>query len=206
MYGDNWIQKNDKNLKEFISPIQIPFQDVKSKNGLKEGEASLKAAQTDIQAPNSISEDMLKTEDIYNQQGKINLLQLPPGAFTGKYLEESEEDEYEMESLDNRNFKNINVLYKHLLGMEYDPLGYPLLTNQIEKLDRVHGRNTQNPIGKLKVWKSGKVTIQLDGGEFEVIRGAQSKIKRKVFTFDDDLGTLEIKGQADKNFVAIITE
>lgn len=79
-----------------------------------------------------------------------------------------------MESLDNRNFRNINELYKHLLGMEYDPLGYPHLTNQVEKLDRKFGRNTQTPIGKVKVWKSGKVTITLDGGEFEVIEAAQS--------------------------------
>ena len=92
--------------------------------------------------------------------------------------------------------------------MQYDTIGYPLIRTQVEIAEGEHrplkGDSALNAkVGKLKAYKSGRVVLELKGGQFEVISGIQSKFRQRVFSFDDQKLEVRNLGATGTSFVCI---
>lgn len=86
--------------------------------------------------------------------------------------------------------------------MEYDSAGFPLMQNQVNKIEaKYSGHGAQAPIGKVRVHKSGKVTMTLPGGHFELLEGINQYFKSQVLKFNDEKLTAVEVGRVAKNFV-----
>lgn len=82
-----WIKKGAEGLENYITPIEVPFGVFRKDNQIG----------GDIK---SIEEEIVLLEDCLTNELKVNILQLPPGAFKGEFLREEEPDEQEIESID----------------------------------------------------------------------------------------------------------
>lgn len=88
--------------------------------------------------------------------------------------------------------------------MEYDSVGFPLIKNQTDTVEEIYGeRGQQVKIGKVKVHQSGRVTISLPNGEFEIERGIDANFKQRLLVFDDDTMTVRDMGSIGSNLVSV---
>lgn len=135
--------------------------------------------------------------DIFSalNQGKLQVLQLPPCAFTGDFLAEKEVDEQELESIEGLNYQDKNNILSHLVSLEYDSSGFPLVKSQLQSLETLFPNcrpSNKNPLGQ----KMGKL-VRYDDGTVEFIAEKSNKVfdvlntpsfryQREFITFDDD--------------------
>lgn len=91
--------------------------------------------------------------------------------------------------------------------MEFDTTGFPLVKSQIDEIEEMYGESgKQYKVGKLRVHKSGKITIGLPNGEYEVERGISSNFKQKIFVFDDQDNTVRDIGDIGSHLVTVKTD
>jgi hypothetical protein len=172
---EKWI-KSKSAVNRNMLPIELPLE----KNSDKEDARAQEEKQDIITALS---------------QGKLQILQLPPCTFGGDFLAEKEIDEQELESIESLNYHDKNNILSHLVSLEYDSSGFPLVKSQLQTLETIFpgARPTlKNPMGQ----KLGKL-VRYDDGTVEFIAEKSNKVfdvlstpsfqfHREYITFDEE--------------------
>lgn len=91
----------------------------------------------------------------------------------------------------------------HLINIEYDSAGYPLVNKQIQSLGQTFDvRKQQIKIGKIRKFDDGTVEFMTEKSEkrFDVLPSPQINFKREIVSFDDDNQTFTQLGPIDHQY------
>ena len=176
---EKWIKSKSAVNKNML-PIELPLE----KNPEREAEQD--------------AEDKLDILTALNS-GKVQVLQLPPCTFGGDFLAEKEIDEQELESIEKLNYHDKTNILAHLVGLQYDSSGFPLVNSQLHSLDtlfpnaRETAKNHQGQkIGKLVKYDDGTVEFVAEKSHniYDVLSTPSFQFHREYITFDDHTQTV----------------
>ena len=77
---------------------------------------------------------------------------------------------------------------KHLIGIEYDSTGFPLVNRQIHNLGKIFDtKKNQFKIGKLRKYDDGTVEFIAEHSEkvFDILSTPLTDYRKEIATFDD---------------------
>lgn len=175
---EKWIKSKSAVNKNML-PIELPLE----KNPEREAEQT--------------KEDQLDILTALNS-GKLQVLQLPPCTFGGDFLAEKEIDEQELESIEKLNYQDKTHILSHLVGLQYDSSGFPLVNSQLQSLDTIFPQSRPTPknpsgqkIGKLVKYDDGSVEFVADKSNnvYDVLNTPSFQFYREYITFDDNTQT-----------------
>ena len=144
-----------------------------------------------LEAPEDFVEPLPETDLLAGlEAGQLQVLQIPPYAFGGDFLEEQDVDEQGLESLEGLNYSDRYNILRHLLGIEYDCAGYPLVDSLQSSIERQFGNKKSAPfkIGKLVKFDDGSVEFvaEKSGRVFDVLEAPDVTFHREFVAFDDE--------------------
>lgn len=129
-------------------------------------------------------------------RGDLQILQIPPNAFMGDFLSEKEVDEQELESIEvvcllnqGLNYNDRRNILNHMVSIEYDSAGFPLIDRQIHNLGQIFDiKKPEIKIGKLVKYDDGSVEFVVEKSDkaFDVLPTPAVNFKREFITLDDE--------------------
>lgn len=167
---EKWI-KSKSTVQSHLQPVELP-----------------------LEAPEGFVEPLKETDLLAGlETGKLQVLQIPPYAFGGNFLEEQDVDEQGLESLEGLNYSDRYNILRHLIGIEYDGAGYPLVDSLQTSIERQFNNKKGGPfkIGKLVKFDDGSVEFvaEKSGRVFDVLESPDVTFHREFVTFDDEQKT-----------------
>ena len=161
---DKWIKsKEDSKTDKYVMPVELPFE---------------------LQAEDGAG---VEIGDLL-EEGEVVLLDVPPYAFEGEMLDEREVDEQAMESIDAINYTDKKKILKHLVGLQYDSAGYPLLQQQNKLLEDKVGEKEVR-IGKLVTYDDGSSVLQIASKSYDLLASPPVRFLRTLVACDDSKKT-----------------
>ena len=180
------------NLKDHQLPIELPFH--------CELQNEVKVVDTDINKFHNVDLG-LEYSDSFVNRDNWNLLQIPNENLFGTIQAPAVSEEI-AESLEQVNYQDKFALVRHLNSLEYDSCGF-IIDKNTRNFDSTKTNDELLKVGKLKVYKSGKMKLCIGNKKYQVASGTNVNFKQSVLALNHNNKRGYAVCNVDKKFISI---